>query len=128
MFRETKLQIALHRLMALLICYQLIFDGGIGRSFGTAIQAGTTPQFDTGARLHLMVALSVPLLVLPRLIARLHSPEPPEEPGLPGPAARAIHGLLHLMLILIPIIVLNASALYHHIIRKGGLIGRMLPH
>lgn len=156
MFKYTKPQIALHWLMALLIGYQLIFDGGIAQTFGQAMRADTAPQFDSGARIHLIVGLSILVLVLPRLIARLRSPAAPEEPGLMGLAARIVHGPIYLMMVVMPVAGLIAwfgrsetaadlhsvggnllialvlvhigAALYHQFIRKDGLIGRMMPH
>jgi len=153
----SPLHIFLHWAIAVLLLFQLVFGESM-RDLGRALRNGGAP--DTGTALmgnaHIWVGVAVLALTVVRLLVRARF-------GVPAPlpasrpqefAARAVHGLLYLLMIVAPLtglaawyggihlageihelgkplfIVLIAlhvaGALYHHFALKDGCLKRMV--
>lgn len=98
--RYGKLTIVLHWLMAALIAAAYAFI-----ELRELFPKGSEPR-DAMKALHFMFGLSVLLLVLPRLVARLSSPKPlitPEPPAWQQTAARLAHVGLYILMLAMPL-------------------------
>lgn len=146
------IQIALHWLIALGVAFNYVFSDGMGdaldqRLAGKAFTVGIAPW-------HVYVGIAVLVLVLLRVVIRLTRGGPAAESGLQGKAASAMHGVLYLLLLAVPLAgaltwyrgidalgephVLMANvvlilaglhavmALFHHYVLKDGLLRRMM--
>ncbi len=148
----SRLQIALHWIIALGVVANYIFSDGMPKVFDAVLEGkpveGWAPVF------HVIIGLSVLALVVVRIAVLLSRGAPAKEPGLFGLAARAGHGVLYLLLIAVPlggavtwflkveragdihgiaanVLIIVAGlhsvvALYHHFILKDGVMMRML--
>ena len=99
----SRLQIALHWLIALLIITTWFLGDGMGRVWRQRIENGQT-GFD-GNTLHIWLGMAVFALVLLRLLVRRVQGSPAPLPGTPRPmelAAHWGHRLLYLLILLVP--------------------------
>ena len=154
MFRYTRRQILLHWGVAALVLMQFLFNEPMGQAFDRWMDQGQKVA-SGGVILHIVTGVAIFVLVVWRLIIRRNAPKAPEEPGLLGMAAKLTHGLLYLLLLLLPLTGLAAwvggieagaemheigttlllvlialhvaAALYHQLVLKDGLLGRMRP-
>ncbi|TYC55703.1 cytochrome b [Rhodobacterales bacterium] len=149
--------ILLHWVIAALILFQLIFGESI-KDFGRALRDGGTAGTMTAimGNAHIWVGVSILVLTLLRLVVRgLHGvPAPAPSSRVQELAARAVHVLLYLLMIVVPITGLLAwfgglhtageihelgkpafiiliglhiaGALYHQFALKDHLIRRMM--
>ncbi|MEI4486140.1 cytochrome b/b6 domain-containing protein [Frigidibacter sp. MR17.14] len=107
----SALQILLHWLIAALVAFQLIFGESMGH-VGRALARGETPD-PTDAALasaHYWVGLSILGLVVIRLAVRLRqgTPAPAPAPAWQVKAAKGMHHLFYLLLVLVPLTGLAA--------------------
>lgn len=97
----TRIQIALHWVIALLIAYNYLFSEGLGKLLDQHLE-GT----DVGTPAHVWIGVAVFVLVLVRLVVRLVAGVP-EAPGVAGSAqvkaADWGHRLLYLLMIAAPL-------------------------
>ena len=148
-------QIALHWAVLLLLIPQFFLHDAIAHAWREVMRGGT-PDADPLIAQHVVVGILLLALVLWRILLRVTrgAPEQPaEEPPLLRFAARAAHGLLYLLLLLIPvsglaawfggvetaafvhetmfnllvlIVILHVGgALYHQFVLKTNLLDRM---
>ena len=145
-------QIALHWLIAGGVLFNYIVSSGMGRALHQRLEgaAVTVPI----AGLHVWVGVAVLALAALRIVLRLTRGGPAAEPGTMGKAASAVHGLLYLLLLAVPVsgavawfggvedagdphelmvnlLILLAgahalAALFHHYVMKDGVLKRML--
>lgn len=144
-------QILLHWAVALGIVFNYIVSEGMGRALdqrlgGEAVTVAIAP-------LHVWVGVAVLVLALLRIALRITQGGPPAAPGLLGKGAAAAHGLLYVLILVVPLsgavtwfagqeaageahellvnlLVLLAglhalAGLYHHFILKDGILRRM---
>ncbi|OOG67600.1 cytochrome b [Sinorhizobium sp. A49] len=155
--KYSRLQIALHWTIALLVLFQLVF----GESMTTVVDAAEEGQTASGAdqflaSAHYWVGLSVLALVAVRILVRaaIGAPPPAAASKPIEFASRAMHMLFYVLLVAVPVtglmalyvsdefgdihaaakpifigmIALHAlAALLHHWVLKDGTLGRMLP-
>lgn len=149
----TRLQIALHWVIALLIVFNYVFSEAVEEVFDKRLEGAT----DAATPLHVWVGLAVLALVLLRVAVRFASGAP-AAPGVPGSmqvkAAEWGHRLLYLLMIGVPmggaiawfqgvealaglhglfanVLVIVAGlhavmALYHQYVLKDHLLRRMM--
>ena len=147
-------QIALHWLVAALILFQLIFADAMGSAW-RAVQRGIAPEMNPAVWAHILAGIAVLIFALWRLKLRATRGAPPAPAGsaLMMNAAKWGHWALYAVMLLTPITGLVAwyggvaeaaevhelfkpviillvaghvlAALYHHFIRKDGLLLRM---
>ncbi|MFE3839351.1 cytochrome b [Pseudogemmobacter sonorensis] len=145
-------QIALHWLIALGIVVNYFAGSGMGRALFQRLQGAevTVPN----AMLHVWLGVAVFVLAVIRIILRLRRGAPPAPHGITGKLAHAVHGLLYLLILLMPlagmvawfggqeaaagphmlmanlILLLAAghalAALFHQFVLKDGTLLRML--
>lgn len=148
----SRLQIALHWSVALLVAYNYIFGEAAGEAFDQIIEGegGAAP----GTPLHIWVGLAVLALVVLRLVVRFAQGAPSAEAGLQGQLASWGHRLLYVLMLAVPVggavawFSLNEEvgdihgaaanalmilaglhavvALGHHFVLKDGILMRML--
>ena len=149
-------QIILHWLVAVLVLAQYLNDSAIGRVFRAAMRGAPEPS-GTAAMAHVVVGVAILALALARIALRLtHGapPAPAEEPRILRAVAAATHGVLYLLLLLLPLsglvawyggiraaaeaheflktllllaVVLHvAGALYQQFVLRSGVVARML--
>ncbi len=151
----TRVQIALHWQVAILIAVQFLMSEGIEEAWD-AYKEGEAAGTGGGAWLHILVGVAILALVIWRLALRASQGVPPPPAG-ESPAqvlvAKATHGLLYALMILMPLsgvaawfggigpamaahqfgklalLVLVAlhvlGAVYNHFLLKNGLLSRM---
>lgn len=148
-------QIRLHWVIALLILFQLVFGEEIGPAFRSLMKTGTA-SYDTAALAHIGAGVLVLGLGLWRITLRLTRGAPAlpaDEPRLVQIVAHAVHGMLYLLIIVVPLAGLVAwfgqnrevaelheqakpvfillvglhvlAGLWHHFVRRNGLLLRM---
>lgn len=151
----SRSQIALHWVVAALILFQLVFGEDIGGAFDAMIETGVA-YYSTAAVLHIAAGVGVLVLGLWRIGLRLTrgAPDvPATDSRLMRIAAHSTHGLLYLLMIVVPLAGLFAwfaanedvaelhglakpafiillvlhigGALYHQFVLKDGLLLRM---
>ncbi|MBV7408028.1 cytochrome b [Maritimibacter sp. DP1N21-5] len=101
----SRLQIALHWVIFLLIAVQFLFHDGMEEAW-EAVTRGTYAGPSAGAMLHVVVGLSVLVLVVLRLGVKLKrgSPAlPEEEPAVLRAVAHGTHWALYALMILVPL-------------------------
>ena len=108
----TRLQIALHWIVAVLIVAAFFTHEGMGRALEQRIETGTTGL--EGATLHTIFGGTAFALILLRIIVRLRTgaPEARSTPMVQT-AAKWGHRLLYLLMIVAP--ALGAAAWYGHL-------------
>lgn len=152
----TRFQIVLHWGIAVVIAAQFLLADGMETSWDM-IEKGQVPAFSFGATAHVTGGILVLLFSIWRMAIKIRrgSPALPEsEPRIQKIAAHATHGILYLLLILVPasglgawfggvmssadahevlttilLIVVGlhfAAAIYHHFILKSNILRRML--
>ena len=106
----SRLQIALHWLIALLIVAAWFTDDGMGRALHNRLESGATGF--SGNTLHVWLGSAVFVLVLIRVLVRFGqgAPVPVDGPRLAQRLALWGHRLLYLLMIAVP--ALGASAWY----------------
>ncbi len=144
-------QIALHWLIAGGVLFNYVMSDGMGRALHQA-RAGQEVTA-AGVAPHVLVGMVLVVLVIARIGLRLWRGAPAAGPGLRGLVARVTHGLLYLLILLVPVLgalawfagaptggphgalsnllVLVAAAhvlaaLWHHLVLKDGAMRRML--
>jgi len=148
-------QIALHWGIALLILIQFLLDDGIGQAWDGFVDTGNV-TYSPLVISHIVIGVTVLVLALWRIALKLKvgTPALPEgEPRWQQIASRATHGLLYLLLLLMPLsgllgwvfsvrlaadihslesnLLLGliglhvAAALYHRFVSKSGVLERM---
>ena len=145
-------QIALHWLIAGGVLFNYIVSSGMGRALHQRLE-GTEISVPI-AGLHVWAGMAVLLLVALRIGLRLMRGGPAAEPGAMGKAASAVHGLLYLLMLAVPVSgavawfggveaaadphgmlasllialagVHALAALFHHYVMKDGVLRRML--
>lgn len=98
-------QIVLHWSIAVLILVQFLASEGIEQVWD-AFEDGEVAGYSPLANLHVAIGMSVLLLAIARVWLRVTHGAPPPPAGDPAPArivAHAVHGLLYLLLFLLPI-------------------------
>jgi len=98
-------QIALHWTIAALILVQFLAHDGIEHAWD-AFEDGEIAAYSPLANLHVAIGMTVLLLAVARVWLRVTHGAPPPPAGDPAPAriaAHAVHGLLYLLLFLLPI-------------------------
>lgn len=152
----SPVHIVLHWSIAALILFQLVFGDSIG-DLGRALRNGGTPDTATAfmGNAHIWVGIAILVLTIIRLLIVVLRGVPAPVPGskLQHLAAKAVHGLLYLLMIVVPITGLAAwfggiraageihelskpafiilialhvvGALYHHFVLKDGSLARM---
>ena len=146
------IQIALHWLIALGVGFNYLFSDGMGDALDQHL-AGK-PVTVGIASWHVYVGVAVLVLVLLRLAIRLIRGGPAAAPGLQGKAASAMHGVLYLLMVGVPlagaltwykgidalgephalmanVLLILAGlhavmALFHQYVLKDGLLRRMM--
>ncbi|WP_292022963.1 cytochrome b/b6 domain-containing protein [Maritimibacter sp. UBA3975] len=101
----TRLQIALHWVIFLLIAAQFLFHDGIQAAWRAVIR-GTDATFSVMAAQHIFTGLLVLALVVLRLAIKLRRGAPAmpaEEPEILKLTARVTHWLLYGFMILVPV-------------------------
>jgi cytochrome b561 len=151
----TRLQIALHWIIFLLIGFQLIFGEEIGHAYRSLMRNGSfEPSLAVAA--HIWVGIAVLALFVPRFLIKARRGAPPlpeEEPAALKLAANLTHLALYALMLLIPVSGLVAwfgqqrwaaevhqlmkpviiilvglhvlGALYQHFVLKTGVLDRM---
>lgn len=148
----SRLQIALHWSVAILVAYNYIFGESVGEAFDYYVEGeGAAPS---GTPLHVWVGLAVLALVVLRLVVRVAQGAPAAEPGLQGQLANWGHRLLYVLMLAVPVggavawfglneevgdihgaaanaLMILAGlhavvALGHHFVLKDGILMRML--
>lgn len=124
----TGTQIALHWLVALLIAAQFLLADGMSAAW-RIYEDGGEKVATGGAWLHILLGVAVLLLVAWRLMLRVSEGAPAPAAGESGPqilVAKATHGLLYLLMILLP--VTGGVAWFGGVRTAGGLhqIGKVL--
>ena len=153
--RYSRGAIILHWVIALLIGFQLLFGEEIGPAFRTLMKTGTA-SYDISALAHIGAGVLVLALGLWRIwlrVTRGAPAQPADEPRLLQITAHAVHGLLYLLIIGVPLAGLVAwfgqnreiaelheqakpafiilvslhvlAALWHQFVRRNGLLLRM---
>lgn len=148
-------QIRLHWVIALLILFQLVFGEEIGPAFRSLMKTGAA-SYGPAALAHIGAGVLVLALGLWRIALRFTRGAPAlpaDEPRLMQIAAHALHGLLYLLIIVVPLAGLVAwfgqnrevaelheqakpvfvvlislhvlAGLWHHFVRRNGLLLRM---
>lgn len=148
----SALQIRLHWIVAALVILQLIFGEGIGEGFDARVEDGAS-GYTGAAILHIVFGLLIFALVAWRLRLRLGRGVPDEGAGMQGLAAKAVHWVFYVTLLVAPLVGLAAwfgasediadlhtlvkpvlivliglhvvAALYHQFVLKDGLLLRM---
>jgi len=152
----SPVHIFLHWAIAALIVFQLVFGESI-KDLGRALRDGGTPDGATAfmGNAHIWVGIAILALTVIRLLIVILRGVPAPVPGskLQLLAAKAVHGLLYLLMIVVPItglvawyggvhtageihelskpafIILIAlhivGALYHQFVLKDGTLARM---
>lgn len=152
----SPLHIALHWLIAAMVLFQLIFGERI-EELGRALKDGGTPDAATifMGNAHIWVGIAILVLTIVRLLVRARYGVPAPLPSSRSQelAARAVHGLLYVAMVLVPVtglvawyggvhtageihelakplfIILTAlhvlGAIYHQIALKDGALMRM---
>jgi cytochrome b561 len=98
-------QIVLHWTIAVLILVQFIASEGIEHVWD-AFEDGGVAGYSPLANLHVAIGMTVLLLAIARVWLRLTRGAPPSPAGDPAPAriaAHSVHGLLYLLIFLLPI-------------------------
>lgn len=95
------IQIALHWLIALGVGFNYVFSEGMGDALdqhlaGQPVTVGVAPW-------HVYVGVAVLALAFLRLVIRFSRGGPAAEAGLQGKAAAAMHGVLYLLMIGVPL-------------------------
>jgi cytochrome b561 len=154
----SRLQVALHWAVVVLVAFQFVAHDGIEASWNAFVADRPVPiDLATLTLLHIAGGVTVLVLALARIFLRLTrgAPDPPaDEPRLMQIAAEAVHRLIYLLLLLLPItgtaawflgirsagnvhellttlllvaIALHiAGALFQHFIRRSDVLMRML--
>jgi cytochrome b561 len=148
----SRLQIALHWVIAVLIPLAWLSSGGAEEAWDAMEKGAAAPGFVP----HVAFGMAILALVVLRLVIRLRRGAP-EAPGVPGSlAVRAAdwgHWLIYLLMIAVPlggmsiffggmdngdihglfanvlmVVVVGHAlvAIYHHVVLKDGLIRRMM--
>lgn len=145
-------QIALHWLIAGGVLFNYIVSSGMGRALHQRLEGAEISVPIAG--LHVWIGAAVLALVVLRIGLRLVRGGPAAEKGAMGKAASAVHGLLYLLMLAVPVsgaaawfggveaagdphgmlanlLVLLAgghalAALIHHYVMKDGVLRRML--
>lgn len=145
-------QILLHWGVALGVVFNYFVSEGMGRALdqnlgGEAVTVGV-------ASWHVWVGVAVLVLAVLRILLRVTRGSPPPEPGLLGKVASAMHGLLYVLILLVPalgalawfgaidavgephallanvMVILAAlhalGGFYHLLVLKDGMLRRML--
>ena len=111
----------LHWLTALLVFFNLIFSDGMEIWHRAMRRTGSaTAEQVSSANIHAYVGIAILVLVLLRLVLRFTSgvpAAPPQEPAIFRLGATLAHGLLYLLLIVMP---LSGIAAYYFGIDKAG--------
>jgi len=107
----SPVHILLHWVIAALIVFQLIFGESM-HDLGRALRDGGTPDAMTAfmGNAHIWVGISILVLTVIRLIVRAVYGVPAPVPSSKAQelAAKAVHGLLYLLMIVVPITGLAA--------------------
>lgn len=156
--RFTPTQIALHWLTALLVLAQFLNDSAIGRAFRATMRGAAEIPGGWLVTAHVLAGLAIFAFALWRIVLRVKRGAPPAPAEEPRPlrfVAAATHGLLYLLLLLLPLTGLVAwfgavgpaagahevlttvllaavglhvaGALYQRFVLRSGVAARMLP-
>ncbi|MFA9230555.1 MAG: cytochrome b [Microgenomates group bacterium] len=150
----SRTQIRLHWVIAGLIVFQLIFGEDMGRAW-LAVENGTVPEMGILVWAHIVVGIAVLVLAVWRIYIKVTRGVPAAPPSAPWmeTAAKIGHLALYAVMILAPMSGLAAwyggiaaaavvhelfkpalillilghigAALYHHFVKKDGLLLRM---
>lgn len=151
-------QVALHWSVVVLVVFQFVANSGMAQAW-RALRGGTEPAGDVllMANLHAAAGILILLLALARVYLKVTrgTPKPPaNEPRILQIVAEATHGLLYLLLFLVPlsgaaawfggaeqaaaghvvlktalmlvVLVHVAGALFQHFVRRTDVLMRML--
>lgn len=154
----SPMQVALHWIVAILVAFQFFAHDGIERAWGAFTRGEEMSEANISVLVALHIAAGVFILIfaLARIYLRITRgapPPPADEPRLLQIAAEAVHGIIYLLLILLPIsgsvawfagveaagsahalltklllgaIALHiAGALFQHFVRRSGVLMRM---
>ncbi|MBX3572307.1 MAG: cytochrome b/b6 domain-containing protein [Mesorhizobium sp.] len=104
----SPMQVALHWIVVVLVAFQFVAHDGIEESWRAWLRDGMRLPTDGWvlAYLHIGAGILILILALARLYLRVTRgapPPPADEPRLLQWAAEAIHGLIYLLLILLPV-------------------------
>ena len=152
----SRTQISLHWLIAALILFQLVFGEEIGSAFDAMLESGVA-SYDLAAVTHIVAGVAVLVFGLWRLALRFGRgvpAAPAGESAIQGLLAKATHGILYVLMLVVPAVGLFAwfggseeagdlhsiakpafiilvalhvlGALYHQFVLKDGLLRRMM--
>ncbi len=102
----TRTQIALHWLVAILIAVQFLMADGIGEAWDALKEGEAAEGGGGGVWLHILVGFAILGLVIWRLALRSSQGVPPPPTGESAAqvmVAKVTHGLLYLVMILMPL-------------------------
>lgn len=145
-------QILLHWGVALGVLFNYVVSEGMGKALDQNLD-GEAVTVDV-ASWHVWIGVAVLVLAVLRIALRLLRGGPPAEPGALGKVASAVHGLLYVLILLVPalgalawfgaidaagephallanVMVILAvfhalGGFYHHLVLKDGILRRML--
>jgi cytochrome b561 len=110
-FSYSRLQITLHWIIAALVVFQLVFGEAMG-DLGHALRDGRAPDSVTFllGNAHIWVGSAILALMILRIALKLTrgTPAPIPGPRLQEIAAKSIHGLFYLLLLVAPLTGLAA--------------------
>lgn len=154
----SPMQVGLHWTVAILVAFQFFAHDGIETAWRAFTRGEEMPEENISvlAGLHIAAGVLILMLALARIYLRITRgvpPPPADEPRLLQIAAEAVHGVIYLLLILLPIsgavawfagvkpagsvhalltnlllgaIVLHiAGALFQHFVRRSSVLMRM---
>lgn len=134
----STLQISLHWAVVLLVLFQFLANGAMGDAWDAVREGAPVPPADVlGSNAHAGAGILVLLLAIGRIFLRLArgAPPPPENEATPlRILAHATHGLIYLLLFLVPLSGMAAwfggvhAAIGVHLIGKTVLMWLIFLH
>lgn len=102
----SPMQVGLHWIVAILVAFQFFAHDGIEAAWRAFTRGEEMANMTVLAALHIAAGILILLLALARIYLRITRgvpPPPADEPRLLQIAAEAVHGIIYLLLILLPL-------------------------